>query len=121
MDGIEKFNPEYKTVERYEQPSWFTQAGALDRRHGNEQVVRMHDVQRDAQYQAALELKRAFIAAARVEGVGRVATEAKFKLQRATLESRMLAGEDPVLQAHFANIDDTLGLIFKAEIADWLR
>ena len=121
MDGIEKFNPQYQPIRRDDQPPWFTQAGALDRRHGTEQVVRMHDVQRDAQYEAALELKQAFVAVARMEGVSRVATEAKYKLHRATMETRLLAGEDPVLQAHFAGIDDTLGLIFKSEIADWVR
>lgn len=97
-----------RSLDRYARPSLMTAAGQLDRRHEADHIVRTRDAQRSALEGGAEQARAAYVKVARQEAMGRVTTEAKFKLHRAHKESAILAEDDPVLQAQFAALDDTL-------------
>jgi hypothetical protein len=57
---------------------------------------------------AASEAADLYVKLARLEARSRFLTEAKFGIERANKESQILAGDDPVLKAKFAILDDDL-------------
>ena len=112
LTGLEPAAPQLPgqagAVDRYAQPGWLTPAGQQDRKAEVDHVLRVRVIGRQASETAALEARAAFEELAHQEAMGRVVTEAKYKLHRAKTESQVLGGEDPELEAKFAILDDTL-------------
>lgn len=98
---------------------WLTSAGLADRRNEANHLVRMQETRREAERLAAIEAKRLVHELAHQQAMSRAVSEAKFTLHRAHTESRLLAGDDPVLQAHFAILDDTMAVGFRLRLSDW--
>jgi hypothetical protein len=78
----------------------------VDQQRESWHILAMRNMQRQAVEGAGLKARDAYIAAAKIEAGRRRLTEAKFQLQRAQMESQIMAGDDPVLKAKFAVLDD---------------
>ena len=78
----------------------------LDRERESRHILAIRELQRQAVQGAGLKARDAYIAAANIEAGRRRLTEAKYQLQRAQMESQIMAGDDPVLKAKFALLDD---------------
>lgn len=115
------FNPpermgEQSLPDRYQQPGFFSEAGQLDRRHEEQHVVRIRDLHRQAVERIAAWSKWEMETDARLVSKRRVLSEFKYELVRNRKESQFLAGEDPILQAEFAILDDEYFLGERTEL-----
>jgi hypothetical protein len=78
----------------------------FDKDRESRHILTLREIHRQAVQGAALKDRDAYIDGATIEADRRKLTEAKFQLQRAHMESQILAGEDPELKAKFALLDD---------------
>ena len=97
---------EVECNERYQAPSALTVAGARDRRHERDHAVSIRDADRQGREAVAESALSAVKDIAWMEGRARVKSEAKFLIQRAARESEIIAGDDPVIAAKCAILDD---------------
>jgi hypothetical protein len=105
--------------DRFPAPPALSRAGQIDRRNENEHAATMRQLRRRAEADVARTAGRLFADVAEIEAAARVASETKFKLHDAHYRSRVLAGEDPVLQAQFAVIDDTLAQRLRSKLTGY--
>ena len=99
---------EVENSDRYQSPAKLTVEGQLDRRHERQHALTIRDYERGARKAvaaAALETARDI---AWIQGRARVATEAKYALERAQKESDFMAQGDPIRHARFGILDDDL-------------
>jgi hypothetical protein len=111
---------EHDLPDRYRQPGFFTPAGQRDRQHEGRHVVRMRDLQRDAIEGVAAQAWQEIELNAWIESRSRAMTDAKFEMMRTQRESEILAGEDPVLKAKFAILDDEFFRDLRSKFNRWL-
>jgi hypothetical protein len=119
---LERFSTPPDSINRRPTASvlpWFTPAGMADRRNEADHVVRMQQIRREAEQLAAEQAKHLVHELAHQQASAQALSEAKYTLHRAHTESRLLAGEDPVLQAHFGIMDDTLAVGMRTRLLHW--
>lgn len=92
----------------YPTPAWWTEAGVQDRRNGGQHAVAMRQIRRDTELAQADAARRLIEDVAEMQADARYVTEAKFVLDRADKETKILAGDNPELQAKFRLLDDEL-------------
>jgi hypothetical protein len=97
---------EVERNDRYQAPALLTHAGQLDRRHENQHAVAIRDYERDARERVAAAAVEATGDIAWIQGRARVNTEAKYAIDRASKESKIIAQGDPVNESKFAILDD---------------
>ncbi len=126
MSDIEKRKMDLPSVmseqslpERYRQPSGFTDAGRLDRKHEGKHVVHMRDMQRDAIELVAGQARQEFVMNAYLECRGRALTDSKYRVLRNHKETQLLAADDPVLQAQMAVLDDEFFRDLRLKMIEW--
>ena len=78
----------------------------VDQQRESWHILAMRNMQRQAEEGAGLKARNAYIAMASIEAKRRWLTEAKWQVQRAEMESQIMAGDNPVLKAKFALLDD---------------
>jgi hypothetical protein len=87
-------------------PSLFSQAGQVDRQHEGQHTLAIRDAERRARDLVANSAVEAVADIAWVQARAKVISETKFTIERASKESAIIAGEDPILKAKFEVLDD---------------
>lgn len=94
-------------LERFEQPGFLTEAGQRDRRAVAQHQYEMRQIVRDTERRALQRASELYDALVTEAAEDLLMTDAKMRIQQQHSLSRLLAGEDPVLQAEFAVLDAT--------------
>lgn len=107
---------EVERSERYEVPPGFTKAGQVERRHERKHVLAIRDVERCAREFVAASARDAVADIAWLQARAQVKTQAKFLLEQADKESRIIAGDDPLLKGKFDIIDDEFFMTTRSRV-----
>jgi hypothetical protein len=94
-------------LDRYEPPSMLTQAGRRDAKAVAEHQYQMRQLLRDAEVQAARLAKDLYVTLVEEAAEDVLLTQTKLKLKEQHNLSRLLAEDDPVLQAEYGVLDGT--------------
>ena len=106
---IERFgNSAPNHLNGYPQPSWFTNAGQLDRRQQAEHSERVRQLVRDTEYAIAQRHAEYAEASQVIELWKRLNLDAKFALSTARKAGLVLDNDDMELKAKFGLLDDDL-------------
>jgi len=81
-------------------------AGFIDRRHETEHLLRQRQARRGAEMDIIREQRKLIEQQARLSRRARMRRELKLELQRADIESRIIAAENPELRQKCALLDD---------------
>ena len=111
---------EARRPDRYDSLPTFSREAAIDRRHENQHILAMHDLERRGREAAAEQAIAVIEEVAAMEAIARTSTEAKYRIQRAHLESQVIAGDDPVLRASFAVLDDQMVQTIRLRSLRWM-
>lgn len=103
MSNIERFS---QGQAAHRQASVWSRQGQVQRRLEAAHELRLQRIQQAGIEAAADEARILFEDLAYMERLTRFNTETKFALKRAADESKILAGDDPEMQAKFAVLDD---------------
>ncbi len=85
---------------------WWTAAGARDRRAEDAHTLAVRQEARNAELAQIQSVRQLVESTARMDLLARINCEAKFHVEEAERRSRLLAQDDPVLQAKFGMLDD---------------
>jgi hypothetical protein len=92
--------------DRFPQPSWMTEAGIRDRRNEGAHVVTMRQLGRDLEQSIIESYVDMTKRLAQLDAEAQLLSETKFRLERASRETVIIAGDNSELQAKFAVLDD---------------
>lgn len=99
----------------YAAPPRWSGAGALDRRNETRHVLAIREEIRQGELTQVEEARKLAESIARLDAAARYNLEAKLTLEEADRRSKLIAGDNPVLQQQFAVLDDTLFHMMRAE------
>lgn len=96
----------HEAEERFPQPSRWTDAGIVDRRHSGDHVVAMRDIKRSTEQRLASLVGQSLFDETKDEIDERRLTDAKFRLNRQFKMSLVLNEDSPELTAKYSLMDD---------------
>lgn len=97
-------------------PAWWTAAGARDRRAEEAHTLAVRQEARIAELAQIRAARQLVESNARMDLLARINSEAKFRVEEAERRSRLMAQDDPVLQAKFGVLDDSFLQALRAEL-----